>query len=147
MQVPRRLVDEMVAQAQVELPNECCGFLIGRVEQPVSADFGDATAVAQVVERYPLVNAAASPVAYFADPDSLFAAHKTMRRLSLELIAIYHSHPTSAPVPSRKDREQNQHPGVIHLIISLQTNPPILRAWWLTADAPQEAAWDIVNDG
>jgi proteasome lid subunit RPN8/RPN11 len=128
----------MVVQAQAEFPNECCGFLAGRIEQAA-----DAIPVARVVCRYPLVNAAASPVAYFADPNDLFTAHKDMRRQSLELLAIYHSHPTSAPVPSRTDHEQDMHPRVMHLIISLQTSPPLIRGWWLTPEAHHEADWEI----
>jgi hypothetical protein len=46
-------------------------------------------------------------------------------------------------VPSRRDREQNQYPGVVHLIISFQAAQPLIRAWWLITDANQEAEWVI----
>jgi proteasome lid subunit RPN8/RPN11 len=142
LQLPRRFLDEMIAQAQSELPNECCGFLAGKGPDRVDPE-GKAIRVARVTQRYPLVNAAASPTAYFADPASLFSAHKDMRRRGIELLAIYPSHPTSEPVPSRRDRQQNQYPGVVHLIISLQTGRPEIRAWWLTADTHDEAEWEI----
>jgi [CysO sulfur-carrier protein]-S-L-cysteine hydrolase len=143
LQVSRRFVDEMVAHAQAERPNECCGFLAGTVEQLADADVCTTLPLARVIRRYALVNAAASPITYFADPSDLFSAHKDMRRCGLELLAIYHSHPTSDPVPSRRDRDQNQYPGVMHFIISLKTNEPAIRSWWLTPEAHHEAAWRI----
>src|SRR5262249_30335244 len=51
LQVPRSLYAEMTAQAEAEAPLECCGLLAGLIE-------GD---VGRVVQRYPLINAAASP--------------------------------------------------------------------------------------
>jgi proteasome lid subunit RPN8/RPN11 len=141
VQIPRRLHEEMLAHAEAERPNECCGLLAG--ELPAAG--GGAAPVVRVVQRYPLVNAAASPVRYDADPASLFAAHKDMRRRGLELLAIYHSHPTSDPVPSRTDLAQNFYgPDVLHLIISLRTAEPQVRGWWLDAEGYWEADWQLV---
>jgi proteasome lid subunit RPN8/RPN11 len=120
----------MVAQAIAELPNECCGLLAG----PAGGD---------VCRHYPLANAAASPREYLSDPESLFAAHKDMRRHRLEIQAIYHSHPSSDPIPSRTDCERLQYPEAVHLIISLKASEPIIRAWWLSPDSFREAEWDI----
>src|SRR5262249_17493913 len=91
-----------------------------------------------VVARYPLVNELASPTEYNAEPRGLFQAHRDMRDRGLEVLAVYHSHPTSPPVPSRKDRECNSSEDVVSVIISLTTSPPAVRAWWLTADAHRE---------
>ncbi len=60
----------MVAHAQAELPNECCGFLAGKV---------GTDGIARIERRYPLVNALASPVAYLWEPKGLFAAVRDMR--------------------------------------------------------------------
>ena len=41
-----------------------------------------------------------------------------MRTNGTELLAIYHSHPTSEPVPSRRDVEENTYgESVVHLIV------------------------------
>ena len=61
--LPRRLYEEMVAQAVAELPNECCGLLAGRIE-PVAAQDAERKPVARVMRKYPLVNKAASPTEY-----------------------------------------------------------------------------------
>jgi [CysO sulfur-carrier protein]-S-L-cysteine hydrolase len=127
----------MLAQAQTELPNECCGLLGGRV----------ADGIGRVERRYPLVNEAASPVAFYCLEDkSLFAAFLDMRKAGLDLLALYHSHPTSDPVPSRMDREQNYGPDVMNLIISLKGPEPVVRAWWLTETEAWEAVWSLDSE-
>jgi proteasome lid subunit RPN8/RPN11 len=135
--VPRGLLEEMVQQALAELPNECCGFLAGRVEETAGRRTG------RVERRYPLTNAAASPREYEADPRALCAAHRDLRQAGLEVLAIYHSHPTTAPVPSRTDLARNFWPDAMALIISLQDPELVLRAWWLAAEDYQEAEWEI----
>jgi proteasome lid subunit RPN8/RPN11 len=126
----------MVAQAHAELPNECCGILAGRIE-------GD---VGIVEQRYPLVNESASRREYCSEPQSLFAAFKDWRARGLEHLATYHSHPTSAPIPSRTDLERNAYgPEVIDLIISLQNAEPLVRAWRLTNSEYWEAGWEVAS--
>jgi proteasome lid subunit RPN8/RPN11 len=136
LQLPRLLYEALLAQARQECPLECCGLLAGTIAQ-------DGTG--KVVERYPLINAAASPVEYLSDPHSMFAAYKDMRRGGLVELAIYHSHPTSPPVPSKKDLAQSYGPGVMNLIVSLLTDPPTIRGWWFEGDSFREALWSVVD--
>ena len=69
-----------------------------------------------------------------------------MRRQGLEVLAVYHSHPTSEPVPSRTDLQRNYSPEVVNLIISLQSGQPTVRAWWLTEEAYREAEWELIEE-
>lgn len=131
--VPAGLYADLVAQALAEQPNECCGLLAGVIQ----------AGEGRVVARYPLVNELASPTEYNAEPRGLFQAHRDMRERGQEVLAIYHSHPTSPPVPSRKDRERNYSEDVVCVIVSLQSDPPEVRAWWLTADAHREAQLEV----
>ncbi|HZT83219.1 MAG TPA: M67 family metallopeptidase [Gemmataceae bacterium] len=135
LHLPRRLYEEMLAQAAAELPNECCGLLAGRV----------ADGVGVVEARYPLVNAAASPREYLSDGRSMFAAVRDIDRRGLDILAVYHSHPTSAPVPSRTDLERNSYPDAMCLIVSLQGAAPEVRAWRLTETDYREAEWECVG--
>ena len=124
----------MLAQAAAELPNECCGILAGVRDGSIG----------RVTHRYPMINAAASPVRYDAEPRSLFQAHKAMRQDGVELLAIYHSHPTSEPVPSQTDRDQNYWGAeVVHFIISLKGPTPVLRGWRLDGNQASEVQWDV----
>jgi proteasome lid subunit RPN8/RPN11 len=128
----------MLAQARSELPNECCGMLAGRLDAEGQ--------IGRVEKRYALVNAAASPREYLSDPVSMFAAYRDWRQHGLEVLAVYHSHPTSPPVPSRKDLEMNYSPEVINLIISLQADEPMMRGWWLSGEDSRAAEWELVDD-
>jgi proteasome lid subunit RPN8/RPN11 len=133
----------MVTHARVELPNECCGILAGLLE---IADESERPRIGRVLRRYPLRNEAESPIEYLSEPMSLFAADRDMRRQGTEVLAIYHSHPTSHPVPSRKDIERNNHGSeVVHIIISLAGDEPEFRAWWLSPDSFREADWELID--
>jgi proteasome lid subunit RPN8/RPN11 len=140
--LPRQFLDEMVLHARQAAPNECCGLLAGKIEIQAPGEH-----MARVEQRFPLVNAAASPTAYDGDVSSLLRAHKAMRALGIELVGIYHSHPTSLPVPSRTDLERNfygEH--VVHFIVSLQGEPARIRSWWLKPDTFAEAKCEITEN-
>ncbi len=137
--VPRSLYEEMLAQAIAEQPNECCGLLAGRVRPGRPAPEG------WVERRYPLINAAASPTEYLSDARGMFDAHRDMRRRELEILAVYHSHPTSRPVPSRTDLARNYSPDVVNLIVSLEHEKPQTRGWWLTEHDYHAAEWTIID--
>jgi proteasome lid subunit RPN8/RPN11 len=136
--LPRPLYLEMIAQAQAELPNECCGLLAGKL---VTTDQG---LTGHVLARLPLVNALGRPDEYFSEPRSMLAAERRMRDEGLELLAVYHSHPSSDPVPSRKDRERNLYEDFQHLIISLKGKPAV-RAWWIVGGDYREAECEVVD--
>ena len=76
MKISQQLVDEMVAHAREDLPNECCGMVGGRA--------GEATAVIRVA------NSAASPLRYEMDPQQQYNALKEIEDGDDELLAIYH---------------------------------------------------------
>lgn len=114
---------------------ECCGLLAG-VIQP------DGTAI--VTHYFPLVNELASTSRFRSEPRSMFNAVKAMRAAGVEVLAVYHSHPAGAAVPSRTDLEQNYSEDVVNLIVGLGGPEPELRAWWLSADGYREAGWEII---
>jgi proteasome lid subunit RPN8/RPN11 len=133
--VPADVLAALIAQAKAEAPLECCGLLAGRIV--------DGVAVAEM--RYSLVNDAASPVEFVSEARSLFNAVRDIDRRGLRLLAVYHSHPTSRPVPSKTDLERNYSPDVVNIIVSLQTEPAEVRGWWLREDGYAEAT--IMNFG
>jgi proteasome lid subunit RPN8/RPN11 len=142
LQVPENVLAAMIAQAVAEQPNECCGLLAGVLEMPDSAT----TPIGRVVTRLPLVNELASATRYCSEARSLLHAHKAMREGGLELLAIYHSHPTTAAIPSRTDLADNPYEdAVVYLIISLASSPPLVRGWRLTAASYREEEWDMVE--
>jgi [CysO sulfur-carrier protein]-S-L-cysteine hydrolase len=106
MRISQALVDEMVAHAREDLPNECCGMVAG-------VD-GEATEVIRVA------NAAASPLRYEMDPQAQYEAWKSIEDEGRELLAIYHSHTKSAAYPSQTDVNQAvAWPDQVYVIVSL----------------------------
>lgn len=116
--LPRELFERIVAHCRQEYPREGCGFLAGRD--------GEALAV------YPMRNAEASPVSYLMDPREQMELFRKLDREKLEVVGIYHSHPSSEPYPSEKDRACAFYEEPFYLIVSL-TDPSRAqtRAFWI----------------
>ena len=119
MKIPQDLVDEMIAHAREDLPNECCGMVGGRD--------GEATDVIRVT------NAAASPLRYEMDPQEQYDALKAIEDDGGELLAIYHSHTKSAAYPSQTDVNlAAAWPEQVYLIVSLaEDDAPDLKGYLL----------------
>ena len=134
LEIPRDLRDAMVAHCRGEAPLECCGILAG---------------VAPRVSLFlPLRNAApieTRTTRYYADPRDLLDVEKTLRKLKLNILAIYHSHPRWEAVPSRTDLEENYCEGIPRIIVSLLGEIPIVRVWRLDPDSYEELPWRIVE--
>lgn len=120
--IPPILLEEMIAHARAELPNECCGVLVGKI----------ANGVGSVTRACRVRNDRASPNAYFTNARDLLAVHRSAREMNAEWLAIYHSHPTSAAIPSRTDLANNTYgETIVHLILGLAQSEPDMRGWWL----------------
>jgi proteasome lid subunit RPN8/RPN11 len=131
LEIPRDLHDAMVAHCVREAPLECCGILGGWPPR--------------VSSFHPLRNAAASETRYDADPDDLIHAVVALRERGAEILAIYHSHPRWAPIPSRTDLRENHYGAVPRIIVSLLNETPVARVWRLDAEAYLELAIPVVR--
>jgi proteasome lid subunit RPN8/RPN11 len=112
--------------AAISYPEECCGVLIGRAS-------GDTTYVERVLsvgnERME-----SRHNRYLISPETILAAHKEARALSLDVVGYYHSHPDHPARPSEFDRE-HAWPGVSYLIVSvLKKQVDDIRSWRLADD-------------
>lgn len=96
----------MVEQARAEAPIEACGILAG------SSD--------RVEKLYPMTNVDQSNDHFMMEPREQFAVVKDIRSASLEMLAIYHSHPATPARPSEEDIRLALTPDVIYVIVSLQ---------------------------
>ena len=119
--IPDSIRSELRAHAAAEAPNECCGILAGNA--------------GRVTLAIPIRNDASSPTRYHTYARDLLNAHRTMREAGIEPLAIYHSHPTVDPIPSRTDLAENTWgESVAHVIIG----PNAIRAWRLMPDRYEE---------
>lgn len=123
---------DMLEHCRREAPLECCGILGG--------------VGTEAWLFFPLRNAAASPTRYDADPHDLIAAIRSLRESEAEIVAIYHSHPRWAPIPSKTDLAENHYGPVPRIIVSLLADPPEVRAWRLDAESYEEVPYSVVPD-
>ena len=127
--IPEAIYDEMIAHSLRDAPLECCGLLSG------FPPF--------VSKIHPLRNVLASETRYDADPGELIEAHLAFRARGAELLAIYHSHPHSTPIPSKTDLALNFHGDVPRIIVSLLGKKPEMRIWRLDEASYEELQWRI----
>jgi proteasome lid subunit RPN8/RPN11 len=118
--------DELIAHAEDDAPNECCGYL--------RMDDGS------VAETFRSQNLRESPYGYELDSKSLFAVND----LDDEGhgVAIYHSHPRSEPNPSQTDINLAHYPHWLYLIVSLE-NDPVIKAWRIADGRVEEEPIDV----
>jgi proteasome lid subunit RPN8/RPN11 len=118
LRIAQSLIDEIVAHAREDAPNECCG-MIGGVD-------GEARTV------YRAENAEASPLRYSIDAGEQFRLMREIEGAGEELAAIYHSHTKSAAYPSQTDVNLAGWPEAVYLIASLaDADAPEVRGFWI----------------
>lgn len=136
--IPKTIVDKMIAHAQAEAPNECCGLLAGKE-----------TVVSQIyrIGNLPADNSAIADLKvppdrrfrYVMDPREQLQAFKEMRKSGTELLVIYHSHPHSPAYPSATDVRLAFYTDAYYVIISLEKEMPEVRAYRIADQQITEA--------
>jgi proteasome lid subunit RPN8/RPN11 len=98
----------IVRHARRALPRECCGFLVGARRRVLFA----------VATR----NIAAGSVRYRIDDAAHVALRRALRRFAppLEIVGVYHSHPTGAARPSASDVAEAFYPAWTHVIVGMR---------------------------
>ena len=133
MRISRQLLDEIIAHARADAPDECCGMI-------ASSD-GEAVAVHRAR------NAAASPFRYEMDGMEQYRIQTAIEDAGLELGAIYHSHTRSAPEPSQTDINLAFYPEALYVIVGLLDPEPDVRAWRIVDGTVSPATLEVEEDG
>lgn len=123
--LPRAVREEVLRHALEESPMECCGVLTGRD--------GVAERAVRCRNAHPEPNSR-----YRIDPRDLYEVLRPMDDEDRELVAIYHSHPASAPVPSPTDRAEARWPRALYVLASWRTGAPELHAYRITGEWMRE---------
>ena len=115
MKIRQQALDAIVAHAVEDLPNECCGLLLG------NAEIVEDVARARNVKR--------SRTKFQVEPADHFAAIRRARASGLEIVGAYHSHPSGPSGPSEIDRARLTDPAMFHVIVSLAHGTRTVRAF------------------
>ncbi len=113
LKIKKTDLDIIINHCRSGLPNESCGMLGGKD--------------GKVEKVYVMRNAKPGPDYYEMDPEEQFKVMKDIRESGLQLIGLFHSHPTGQAYPSSVDVRQAYWPGTelpnypdaIYVIVSL----------------------------
>jgi proteasome lid subunit RPN8/RPN11 len=106
LRIRRELVDEIVAHARRDHPDEACGVIAG----PEGSD---------VPERFiPMPNAARSPTFYEFDSGDLLKLYRELDANDEVPVVIYHSHTATEAYPSRTDANIAAEPDAHYVLVS-----------------------------
>lgn len=136
VQIKQEFVDEMVAHAKADLPNECCGILAGPD--------------GKVMKAYRMSNVEASPYRFSMDPMELVKVDSEAGEKDWELLAIYHSHTGSEAYPSDTDVRiakgtAGLWPDVRYVLVSLMDmDNPSVRIFEITDGTVTEEPFEVV---
>jgi proteasome lid subunit RPN8/RPN11 len=130
MRIARSMLDQIVAQARDEAPNECCGIVGARDGQAVTV--------------FPVRNAAASPLRYEMEPRDQLRVFEALDAADLDVGAIYHSHTRSDPLPSQTDINLAFYPDALYVIVGVKDpGQDDVRAWRIVDGQVAEAALEV----
>jgi proteasome lid subunit RPN8/RPN11 len=126
--VSRAVKRALIAHADREHPRECCGFLLGRGRR-VSYAVAAAN-VAQGNSRYRI------------DDREHLQLRKRLRSFvpSIEIVGVYHSHPTGSAAASETDIAEAMYPDWVYVIVGPRSPHRSVRAFQFRSDGAREIA-------
>jgi proteasome lid subunit RPN8/RPN11 len=118
---------EIREHGERDYPYECCGLLIGRLEQGGRK---------VVLETYPISNAReeqAKRNRFLIRPEELLRGERYAVGKDLDVLGFYHSHPDDQAVPSQYDLE-HAWPTYSYIVVSVQKgHAQDVRSWEMHA--------------
>lgn len=124
LKIPENIYNKMISHCISELPNEACGILAG---------------IKNVVNKiYMMTNIEKSPESFLMDPKEQIQVLKDIRESKLEMLAIFHSHPSTPARPSQKDIKMAFYEDIYYIIISLKGLVPETKAFKIYDNSVKE---------
>jgi proteasome lid subunit RPN8/RPN11 len=115
------------SEGQKAYPNECCGVLMGLIESETK----------MVKQTQAIHNAQTDSEQYhrfLITPEDMLAAEQAARKLGLDVIGFYHSHPDCPAAPSDYDKDHAL-PFYSYVIVSVEKGEAKeLTSWELAID-------------
>ena len=110
------MVDQVVAHARRDHPDECCGVIAG---------------VAGVATRlFEMQNAERSPTGFTFDSAEWLQVYRALDDADEDLLVVYHSHTMTEAYPSRTDvRWSVNTPGTSWLLVSTRSDDDEVRSF------------------
>jgi proteasome lid subunit RPN8/RPN11 len=106
LKISRAHVDEMIAHAREDHPDEACGVVVG----PEGSDRPERLVRMANVEK--------SPTFFRFDPKEQLQLVKELDETDEEIVVVYHSHTSSEAYPSRTDVAYAAEPQAHYVLVS-----------------------------
>lgn len=138
LRISQDLVNQIVAHARQDHPDEACGVIAG----PIGSD--------QPTRFIPMINAARSPNFYEFDSTDLLKLYRELDANDEEPIVIYHSHTHTEAFPSRTDITYASEPSAHYVLISTretgnEAGPYEFRSFRIVDGQVTEESVEITN--
>jgi proteasome lid subunit RPN8/RPN11 len=124
--------EKLIKLAEELVPGEVCGVIGG--------ENGKAKQI------FPIRNISGNPFRYMMDPEGQVAAFFKIDELGLEIVAIFHSHPHSVPVPSPTDINESTYPDIPHIIIGKEDGEWALKAYLINNQDYTQIKLDVISN-
>jgi len=125
MKITDAQLKEIYAHAKETYPHECCGFLLGTVDDRLVHQVRRATNLNQNrADRFEI------------DPKEYMQVQFEADEAQMDILGIYHSHPDWPPIPSQTDME-SAFVNMFYLIASVHEGMPLNTNVWQLADEGQ----------
>ena len=131
LKIPQSIINELIDHAKSGLPEEVCGYLAGK-DNVVNL-------------RIPLTNIDHSPEHFSFNPSEQFQAVRETRKLGLEILANYHSHPETPARPSQEDIRLAFDPNISYVIVSLANEPADIKSFRIVKGIVEKEEIQIVQ--
>ncbi len=130
IRIAEQLLNQLKVHAERVYPNECCGLLIGRLEDDGETRF--------ITDLYPVTNSWKSTQQanrMMIDPLDYMRAERRYINDGLAVVGSYHSHPEHPAVPSRYDLDNAPWPKFSYIVVSVMDGRACeVRSWEMAED-------------
>lgn len=135
IEIPTSLEEDIRRHGEETFPNECCGFILGKVN-------GQDRRVAELLRADNDREDEEQYHRFLITPEDYMKGDKVARGKGLDIIGFYHSHPNAPARPSQYDLD-HAWPFYSYVIVSIKDKVSDLMTSWTLRD--DRSAFDEEN--
>jgi proteasome lid subunit RPN8/RPN11 len=119
LELPQAMIDQVLAHARRDHPDECCGVIAGRERK--------------ATRLFEMDNADRSPTGFTFDSDQWLKVYRDIDDADEDQLVVYHSHTMTEAYPSRTDILWSQNTEFQHwLLVSTRADTDEVRSFVIT---------------
>ena len=135
IEIPTSLEEDIRRHGEETFPNECCGFMLGKMN-------GQDRRVAELLRADNDREDEEQYHRFLITPEDYMESDKVARGKGLDIIGFYHSHPNAPARPSQYDLD-HAWPFYSYVIVSIKEKVSDLMTSWILRD--DRSAFDEEN--